>query len=85
MFSAVARAAVLGFLCVLPAVAVAEKIPPECARARDKLMCACMLNNGGGVSFGQWYRFHSARGRNVNSGGLTNQDFTNCMIRNGRG
>lgn len=85
MLSTIARAVALGLICIAPTIAVAEKIPPQCAKARDKLMCACMLNNGGGVSTDHWYRFHSARGRNVNSGGLTNQDFTNCMIRNRRG
>jgi hypothetical protein len=84
MLWTIARAAMLSVMCILPTVAAAEKIPPQCAGARDKLMCACMLNNGGGVAAGHWYKFYSARGRNTNSGGQTNQDFTNCMIRNGR-
>jgi hypothetical protein len=80
MFAVIIRAAILGSLCILPSIASAQSIRPECMKMRDKVGCTCALNNGGGLSAFKT-RWFSVRGRHVNRGGQPNQAFTNCMKR----
>ena len=83
MFATVGRAALLGSFCFFATPAGAQNTHPECMKMRDKLGCTCALNNGGGIS-PDGKRWFSVRGKSPNRGALTNQAFTNCIIRAGR-
>ena len=84
MIAKISGVALLGVLWLLPLTANAQNIRPECAKMKDKLGCTCALNNGGGID-PNTHRWFSVIGRNANKGRPTNQAFTACMARAGRG
>ena len=79
MFAPILGATVVSLACVLPSLANAQTIRPECVKMKDKIGCTCALNNGGGIKQnGHWY---SVPGR---SNAPRNQAFTDCVARGGR-
>jgi hypothetical protein len=78
---------VLLVLISLTATAAAQKIDPRCSTMKDKLGCTCAVQNGGKVYYKPGDRkpsWASVVGKGTNTGGATNQAFTQCLIRHGR-
>ena len=75
---------VFATIWLLATSAEAQRIDPRCATMRDKIGCTCALENGGGVGRrpgSNRKRWYSKRG----SQSHVNEDFVQCMVRNGRG